>query len=64
MNINPTKLASIPVTAIIGLVTNIITTDPKNSVKLPIKDDKLILKFIDIVSTSFVTLDSTSPVSC
>ena len=31
-----------PVAAIIGLVINIIITEPKNKVKLPINDDKLL----------------------
>ena len=59
----PNTLAAIAVKAIIQFVTNIITMDPKNKVMFVTKAVILSLILIPIVSTSFVTLDKTSPVS-
>ena len=62
ININPIILDNIAVKAIIESVLNIINVDPANNVIDLTKLDKAWFKDIPTVSTSFVTLDKTSPI--
>ena len=64
MNTNPTRLATMAVSAITQLVTNIITTEPISMTTAVTKVTSDWLSVWPIMSTSLVTRESTSPTAC